>query len=151
MTKVKGDEYFRIHRAVSNITPLAFWENIDIRTFKMKTDFTLLMPEEFRNDCDELAAITEKQHTDLLNHYMNIIKNLPEFDISTNDGKKARFQYISSSYPNDWGAIMGLLNNPDDIRTRDAIHRSVRPTGNRYEGIVVSQSLERFLKIDTDD
>ena len=147
MCKVKGDEYMRIHRAISNISPLAFWENIDVPTFTMKIDFMEILPEEFRADCDELAAITVKIHQERLDSYWKIVKELPAFNLEEKDGKKNRYQHVVKHYPNDYGPVMGLLNSNNDRSVREIIHRAVRPTGNRYEGIEVSQSLSRFLKV----
>ena len=75
-----------------------------------------------------------------------LIKNL-FFPLEEKDGKKNRYQHVVKHYPNDYGPVMGLLNSNNDRSVREIIHRAVRPTGNRYEGIEVSQSLSRFLKV----
>jgi len=53
--KVKGDEYVRIHRLISRVTPLAIWESIlsgdDLKEVKKE------LPEEMEADFDTISSL----------------------------------------------------------------------------------------------
>jgi RNA ligase len=60
--KVKGDEYCRIHRVVSRLTPLAIWEAMqagdDLEAVRKR------LPEEFWADFDMITALLRQQIAD---------------------------------------------------------------------------------------
>src|SRR3954467_8678623 len=62
--KVKGNEYCRIHRMVSRLTPLAMWEAMqagdDLEAVRRE------LPEEFWADFDAITAILQGHINDLI-------------------------------------------------------------------------------------
>lgn len=142
MVKIKGDEYCKVHRIISCITPLAFWRAIDIETFTIPTDFLTNLPEEFKNDVNELVATIEDAHISQYNHILSLAATVPSFDLSA-DGKKQRYAYVSSRCGSYTSYVMNVLNNKH-FSVREAIHTAVRPTGNAIAGM--SESLRRFLR-----
>jgi RNA ligase len=62
--KVKGDEYCRIHRLVSRLTPLAMWEAMqagdDLEAIRRQ------LPEEFWADFDNIIAILQRHVAELI-------------------------------------------------------------------------------------
>lgn len=143
MVKIKGEEYCKVHRIISCITPLAFWRAIDIDTFKIPTDFLTNLPEEFRHDVDELVRMIEDAHSSEYNHIVALANGVPEYTLDA-EGKKQRFAYVSSQCGSYASQVMNILNGKDYM-VRDWVHRnSARPTGNRVNGM--SESLRRFLE-----
>ena len=57
--KIKGDEYVRIHRLISRVTPLAVWESLlngdDLDSIKKD------LPEELEKDFDQIVSILRKK------------------------------------------------------------------------------------------
>lgn len=143
MVKIKGDEYCKVHRIISCITPLAFWRAIDIETFKIPTDFLTNLPEEFRHDVDELVKKIEDVHINEYNRIVSFAESVPEFPLDA-EGKKQRFAYVAANCKPYELHVMNILNNKHYL-VRDWIHRHpARPTGNKIDGM--SESLRRFLE-----
>lgn len=148
MVKIKGEEYCKVHRIISHVTPLSFWRSIDLKTFTVPTEFLVNLPEEFKSDINELVRVTESQHKDELRRLYALAVTVPEFMMDA-EGKKQRYQYVTTTYGKDWYHVLNLLNGKE-FMVRDDIHRSVRPKNNLIEGVVLSDSLKRFL-LESDD
>ena len=144
MVKIKGEEYCKVHRIISHVTPLAFWRAIDCSTFKVPTDFLVGLPEEFRSDISELVRVTEEMHQTLLDKGYAGVQSMPHFDLDA-AGKKARYEYVRKNFPIDTACMVLDLMNGKERNVRVYIHRLVRPDGNLIEGAVLSESLQRFL------
>lgn len=61
--KIKGEEYLRIHKLISQVTPLAFFESME--DGKVRADFLKELPEEYRKEADEIVKKLE-------DNYMNV-------------------------------------------------------------------------------
>ena len=141
MTKIKGEEYCKVHRLLSCISPLAFWRAIDLDTLKIPSNFLEGIPEEFRKDTDELTALMESRHLDMLHMIKSYADSIPEFE-NTNEGKRERYEYISKMCGKFTSMVINYANGKTKT-VNDWIHREVRPTGNQLDG--VSENLQRFL------
>lgn len=149
MVKIKGEEYCKVHRIISHVTPLAFWRSIDVSNFKVPTDYLTGLPEEFRSDINELVRVTEQMHQRLFDSAMEGVKSMPHFELDA-AGKKARFAYVKSHFHPDTSSMVLDLMNGKEKNVRVYIHRLVRPSRNLVEGVVLSESLQRFLAEDDD-
>ena len=148
MVKIKGEEYCKIHRIISHVTPLSFWRSIDVKTFTVPSEFLVNLPEEFKSDISELVNLTETQHKSELQRLYALAATVPEF-MSDTEGKKQRYQYVHSMYGDDWYHVLNLLNGKE-FMVRDGIHRLLRPTRNIIDGVALSDTLKRFLS-ESDD
>lgn len=67
--KIKSDEYCRVHKLISYMTPLAFWEMWDYTTDPknpgIPKSYLSQLPEEFREECDVIKAAIDKLHFDI--------------------------------------------------------------------------------------
>lgn len=61
--KIKGEEYLRIHKLISQVSPLAFWESMV--DGKVRADFLKELPEEYREEADRIVKILEKKYFDI--------------------------------------------------------------------------------------
>lgn len=136
--KVKGEEYCRIHRLISNCTPLAVWEymlagqNLDT----LRRD----LPEEFWPDFDSILAQLNNRKQTLENRIRTLAESLQELsdkDIGLRletlpeDLRKYMFSYRKSG---------GNFAQP---KLRESIFRAIRPAGNALEGYTPSESMYR--------
>jgi RNA ligase len=142
--KLKGEEYCKVHRAVSNMTPLHYWRAMDLETLTVSYDFLKLVPEEFRDDSDKLQELIESAHVNEFTRVVKLVETVPKFKLTT-EGKKARYKYISENYnSNDVGLILGLINNAAH-KVKLNIHRAIRPTRNVMEGIGLSDTFSNMI------
>ena len=70
--KVKGDEYCRIHRLVSNLTPLSIWEAM-LKQENMEA-VRLQLPEEFWPDFDQIVSLLEEASAKLFARILEVAR-----------------------------------------------------------------------------
>lgn len=61
--KFKSEEYLALARIMSNMSPLTFWSRMEYG--KIDREFLEQLPEEFRDECDEIADTLERQYGEL--------------------------------------------------------------------------------------
>jgi RNA ligase len=142
--KVKGDEYCRIHALISRCTPLAMWEAMKDGTnlAAVRAD----LPEEFWADFDGIVDALGNQFDTLVtaidktgqvtDHLTDkelglMLKEIPE-----------RIRSFVFPRRKHAGNVDAMLSHP---RTREALFRAIRPTGNRLEGYRPSYAINRVL------
>jgi RNA ligase len=138
--KVKGDEYCRIHRMVSRLTPLAMWEAMyagdDLEAVRRQ------LPEEFWMDFDSITAILQSQIADLVAR----IKSEAEAVAGLAD-KEVGLRL--AGFPEDVRRfIFPYRKSGGDLltgRTRDLVFRSIRPGANALAGYSPSSSVNRVM------
>jgi RNA ligase len=143
--KVKGDEYCRIHRLISDCTPLAMWQAMKDGTnlAAVRSD----LPEEFWSDFDSIVNELGKQFDTLLtaidktgqltDHLTDkelglMLKEIPE-----------RIRSFVFPRRKHAGNLDAMISHP---RTREALFRSLRPTGNVLPGYRPSYAINRILE-----
>lgn len=138
--KVKGDEYRRIHALISRCTPLAMWEAMeagdDLAAIRQQ------LPEEFWNDFDQITATLNGKVHSLL------------------DAVKREADPVAAWTDKDVG--LRLAQWPDPVRSlifpyrknggdllagksRRAVYRAIRPTGNVLDGYTPSYAMNRVM------
>lgn len=139
--KVKGDEYMRIHRLVSRLTPLAVWESMlagdDLMTFKKE------LPEEFWNDFDTIIALLSRERDKIT---ADVRKEADLWRFATDKQLGLSLSQIPSHVR---PFIFSYRNNNGDLlqgRSRAALYRAIRPTGNRLDGYRPSSSVTRVME-----
>src|SRR5574343_265744 len=142
--KLKGKAYCDVHRKMNNLTPLAFWNAFDVESFKMPESFLAELPEEFRDSVDELTEVTERMHNESYDRLKALASTIPHFENDAS-GRKSRYEYITSHVDHaDVGLVLSILNGSEK-KTKETIHRMVRPFKNSYEGITLNNRLQRIL------
>lgn len=139
--KVKGDEYCRIHRLISHLTPLAMWESLknedDLETVRRE------LPEEFWCDYDAIIAAIQKQIVTLestIKTHAEIVKDLSDkevglmLDTFPDDVRRFIFPYRKSA-----GKLL-------EGRSREAVFRHIRPDANRLDGYTPSYAINRVME-----
>jgi len=141
--KLKGEEYCKVHRAVSNLTPLHFYREINLDDFKINQEFLEIIPEEFRDDVDRFSGLIEGLHQLEYNRLMSLANEIPEFTLDS-AGKKERYNYVEKHCGKDALLVMNILNGKLPL-VKKAVHRNVRPKRNIIEGVGISPTLERVI------
>lgn len=135
--KVKGDEYCRLHRLVSRVTPLAVWE-----AFKegKHADVAKDIPEEFQSDFWQIVAQLTDRGIGVLGKVSRAAKENKELSdkelglkLHTLDPqvRKLIFPYRKAG-----GKLVG--------KAQVALYEMIRPDGNVLEGYTPSTAMNRF-------
>jgi RNA ligase len=142
--KLKGAAYCAVHKKMNNLTPLAFWNAFDVESFKMPESFLAELPEEFRDSVDELTEITERMHNESYARLIDLASTIPVFENDAS-GRKARYEYITSHVDHGDVALVLSILNGSGKKTKEVIHRMVRPFKNSYDGITLNSRLQRIF------
>lgn len=142
--KIKGEEYRRIHALISNCTPLAMWAAMEAgdNLENVRRD----LPEEFWGDFDAITATLARQVDDLV----SAVKRQADTVAALSDkevGLRLRewldpVRGLIFPYRKNGGLLL------DHDRSRRAVFRAVRPTGNVLPGYVPSYAMNRVAEED---
>jgi RNA ligase len=138
--KVKGEEYCRIHRMISRCTPLALWEMMragdDLEALRRD------LPEEFWSDFDAIEHLLDIQLYSLIREAKeeaHTTVHLTDKQIGLMEGLKHKsLVFTLRKY--------GGGNLTDYPRSREALYRAIRPTGNKLEGYMPSRSMNLVME-----
>lgn len=139
--KLKGEEYCRIHRMVSRLSPLSVWESMmngdDLLSLRRQ------LPEEFWSDFDAIEAA--------LNHELEtLIRNVHDLALrhAGLSDKELGLAMPSISHP-----LKDLIfphrkadGNLLTGRTRQHVFRRIRPDANVLPGYSPSSAINRFAE-----
>lgn len=138
--KIKGDEYCRIHRLVSRLTPLAMWEAL--QAGDNLEELRRQLPEEFWADFDSITAILQNQITELVAN----VKEEAEAVAGLSDKEVGlRLETFPETVRR---FIFPYRKSGGDLlsgRTRDLVFRTIRPDANRLEGYEPSSAMNRVF------
>lgn len=144
--KIKGDEYCRIHRAVSHCTPLAVWEllMLDGSTEKLRA----VLPEEFARDLAVIEGLLMESFVGVLDATAAAsrdTKHLTDKELGQMIGSADRTlpemtRFVFAVRKHDWFA---KVQEPGS-KFRRAAFETFRPTGNRLDGYTPGSAMNRF-------
>ena len=136
--KIKGDEYCRIHRMVSNLTPLALWKTLRDEPDKI-IEIRRAIPEEFWQDFDQIIKIISGKVNELEVRIQNIVATLTEMT-------DKEIGLSLNTFPEDVRKFIFPARKGNLLvgRTRWAMFESIRPTRNTLEGYNPSRSINRI-------
>lgn len=137
--KVKGEEYCRIHRLISNCTPLAVWEYW--QTGKDPMEMRRELPEEFWPDFDcILFRLTDRRETiqNRIRELADSLQSLPDKDVGI------RLPTLPEDLRNYIFSYRKAGGNFESAKLRESIFRRIRPVGNALDGYVPSSALHRI-------
>ena len=131
--KIKGDEYMRIAKMLSHMSPLSFWESMVDGV--VNKEYLQQLPEEFRKDFEPIVTELEKQYAiirwEIYNDVDHIVSLIPiEAGFDTPESRKFIGQTIQASpeifmHPN---AIFPFFTSSKAVD--NYIMKQIRPTGN---------------------
>lgn len=149
--KIKGDEYVRIHRLISRVTPLAIWDSL-----LNKDDLSAIakdLPEELEKDFWKISEILNKKLEILLSEIDMVhqqTKNLSNKELglmlsmrpdSFRDGDFPRaVDYIFAFRRDDFFEKFNNVKHP----FRRKIFDNFKPKNNKLDGYTPSNVMNRF-------
>ncbi len=138
--KIKGDEYCRIHRLISGLTPLAIW-----RSMRDEEDLEIMrrqLPEEFWGDYDTIVNLLYSQQRALM---ASIEAHYQPFAQLSDKEIGLRLE----EFPEEVRRFIFPLRNgrlvPGD-RAMLGLFEAIRPTRNNLPGYRASSSVARVLE-----
>ncbi len=151
--KIKGDEYVRVHRLISNCTPLAIWDMM--RHCDNLEVISKDLPEEFRRDFDQISNLLQLKFEDTLRiirefYYETEDLTNKELGLAIQSGKyNDRLPFVRAcAFPCRKSDFFSTAFEPykdnDTRHPRRFIFESFRPTGNVLEGFEPSSVMNRF-------
>jgi len=145
--KIKGEEYLKVHRILSSVTPLHFWRAINLETFSMPDieETILLLPDEFQGAAKDLVKVTIEAHQSVYNEVVDQAKVVPEFP-DDKQGKKDKFFWIRDHVKPEYANLVLNYLGGNKAKLRDTIHRMCRPTLNTYANVKVDPDLLKRLE-----
>jgi len=144
--KIKSSEYCRIHRIISNLSPLAIWESM-----MNKDNLDLIrkeLPEEILVDMDTITDILYKQQEKLVDDIRYAYNNSK----CMSDKELGLFlQSEENTYDRNVSKFIFPCRKDDFLAKVDTVgkHRqrffdAFRPTGNKLENYTPTNVMNRF-------
>jgi len=138
--KIKGEEYLRIHRMVSRLTPLSVWESMmagdDLEAIRRE------LPEEFWGDFDTIRQI-------LGAHIQGVVSRTAKVAETFSGASDKEVGLSLATIPEDVRSFVFPYRKQNGEllfgRSRTALFRHIRPTGNRLDGYTPSCLLNRVF------
>lgn len=126
--KIKGEEYMKIARILSRLSPLSFWECME--NGKVKKEYLEQIPEELRPQFEPIANSLEVNYSKVMGEILMDLVKLPKVNFSTPEGKKQIGLFVQGNnglkHP---PAVFGCLKNNQKMLDK-YILKQIRPNGN---------------------
>jgi RNA ligase len=150
--KIKGDEYCRIHKLISRVTPIAVWEMLlngdDMEDAKKD------LPEEMESDYEQIVSVLTNKLDNVLNsieyaykktkHLSNKELGIELSNPNSNllrDEVIAQYQdYLFTRRKNEYFENLEKVGS----MLRKSVFRQFRPKSNFLEGYTPSSAMNRF-------
>jgi RNA ligase len=126
--KIKGDEYSKIAKIISQMSYLSFWEAMCLG--KVSQDYLKQIPEEFRGEFEPMVAQLEAQYQTVMKEIGEDLQKLPQVDFKTKEGKKVVGLFLASKpdLKHPHAMFIAIAHNADSLS--EYIMKRIRPTGN---------------------
>jgi len=143
--KIKSSEYCRIHRVISNCTPLSIWDMM--RNCQDLEPLIKELPEEFSRDIKSIRKILEDREREIL-------KDIVYLNHLTQDWSDKQLgmeiDILAKNYPIAAYFLFPCRKNNFIVecqtpgKFRNSLYERFRPTGNVLEGYIPSSAMNRF-------
>jgi RNA ligase len=126
--KIKGEEYMRIARIISHMTPLLFWDTMV--EGMVNRQHLASLPEEYRGEYEPIVRDLEKNYNVIQTEILEDLQKLPTRDISKFGGRKTVGLFLqNNSVIKHKGAMWPLLDKKYGV-VDEYIKKKIRPWGN---------------------
>jgi len=107
--KLKGDEYFKLHKVINGINYKNFLEHFDFEIGWVDRVFLEYIPEEFRLLSDNIVKDIETEYENIFKSVITAFNNLPFFV-----DRKEMFLYLKEKHPEYFHIIMAYSDDKFD-------------------------------------
>jgi len=150
--KIKGDEYCRIHKLISRVTPIAVWEMLlnkdDLERIKVD------LPEEMQLDFENIVLTLQKRLKEVLEgieYSYELTKHLSDKELGLELYNKKSIFLKDKIFVQFKSNIFGRRKNTSlegvedvDSKARLRVFKMIRPKSNILEGYTPSSAMNRF-------
>jgi len=128
--KIKGDEYCKIHKILSNLSPLSVWDVME--NGMVPNSYLQQLPEELAPIYNPIVETLQLQYRDLLIEIYQEFNMLPLDLENTPESKKELGLFLKyATIKHSQAMFPVLLNHKTSVD--DYIMKRIRPTGNTYK------------------
>lgn len=126
--KIKGDEYSKIAKMISQMSYISFWEAM--KDGKVDTAYLSQLPEEFKAEFEPMVVQLEAQYQVIKDQICEDLKKLPVADTKTKEGKKTIGLFVQSATNLKHPKAMFVCLAHKASAFDDYIMKQIRPDGN---------------------
>jgi RNA ligase len=126
--KIKGHEYLRIAKMLSQMSPLSFWEAM--KNGRIPEFYLAQLPEEFRSDYEPIVKDLEIQYFIIKKEILVEADKLPTKDTSTHESRRTIGLFIKDSKDLKHKSAMFPTVLGDKPALDKYVMKLIRPTGN---------------------
>lgn len=123
--KIKGDEYLRIAKIISCLSPLSFWEVM--KHGKVPQEYLQQIPEEFRGEWEPMVKAIESKYSEVYAEIEDDLKRLPSREFRD----VGIFLKSNKTIKHPSAMFLWLRDNQEGLD--QYILKSIRPTANILE------------------
>lgn len=130
--KFKSKKYLDLARILSHCSPLTFWAKME--NGLIDTDFLQSIPEEFREEQEEIVRKLELTHvkklSQIMGDFLELKNTLQLEDFPNNSEKKKQIGlYSKENKVRNLNVMFSIIdNNMEDVH--NYIHKAIKPVGN---------------------
>lgn len=127
--KIKGHEYLKIHKIISNLSPLSFWEAMEAGI--VKNEYLSQVPEEYTKDFEPIVTELSRQYREVWGEIMRDAEQLPACNWKEKDGLRAIGLFLKNhptAIKHPSAIFPWVTNNPKALEKY--IMKAIRPTNN---------------------
>lgn len=125
--KIKGEEYLRIAKMLSHMSPISFWESMV--DGKVPREYLAQLPEEFKKEFEPIVETLETQYKNTLQEVKEDSYNLPTQELTPEGRKSVGIFLRDSNEVKHKSAMFPLLEGKMHIVTK-YVMKQIRPNGN---------------------
>lgn len=149
--KIKGEEYCRMHRLISQCSPLTIWSMLMVKDDDRSMRENL--PEEFKRDFDIILGILQKQFSEKYEqiekfHYKTIHMDDKELGIYMQNSDVNLPKYVKNLVfacrKKNWLQVVKEKPDKQDHARARFFRSYLRPNNNILEGYTPSTAANRF-------
>lgn len=124
--KIKGEEYCKIHKIISNLSPISFWEVME--NGKIPLSYIQQVPEEFKDQFSLIVEELEKNYITIKKEVQEEFESLPTKE-QTPEARKQVGLYLKQYSFNHESAMFPMLMKKESV-IDSYIMKQIRPKGN---------------------
>lgn len=124
--KIKGEEYLKIHKIISNLSPISFWESME--NGKVPLQYLVQIPEEFKKDFEPIVETLENNYEIVQSELIQDFEKLPI--VQDKDCRKEIGLFLKTEHnlKHPDGVFPFYLGNSKALNSY--IMKRIRPHGN---------------------
>jgi RNA ligase len=131
--KIKGEEYLKLHRIVSGITPLNIWR--ELKNGLLPDSYKKMIPEELLPDVEKIESELNIKWNNIFNEIRADIERLPLLELDeknnlTKISSKLLGLFIKDNNLKHSGILFSYFNDKTGEKVNDYISKQIRPTSN---------------------